>query len=59
MDRVLKACKSSKVAPGIAFGRNTEQCKEFIGKGYRFIAVGLDTGFMATGIDQVLKQLKG
>jgi len=59
MDRVLKACKASKVAPGIAFGKNTEHCKELIDKGYRFIAVGSDTGFMAAGIDQVLKQLKG
>jgi len=58
MDRVLKACKASKVAPGIAFGKNAEHCRELIDKGYRFIGVGSDTGFMASGIAETLKRVK-
>lgn len=58
MDRVLEACRGSRVAPGIAFGKDIQHCKELVGMGYRFIAVGSDTGFMAEGVCQALKQLK-
>jgi len=58
MDRVLEACKDSKVAPGIAFGKGPAHCGELIEQGYRFIAVGSDTGFIRAGIDATLSQLK-
>ena len=58
MDRVLEACKGSKVAPGIAFGKNPAHCGELIEQGYRFIAVGSDTGFIRAGVNANLSQLK-
>ncbi len=58
MDRILEACKGSKVAPGIAFGKSPAHCGELIEQGYRFIAVGSDTGFIRAGVNATLCQLK-
>jgi len=57
MDRVLEACKDSKVAPGIAFGKGPAHCGELIEQGYRFIGVGSDTGFISAGVKATLSQL--
>ena len=58
LDWVLEACKGSKVAPGIAFGKSPAHCGELIEQGYRFIAVGSDTGFIRAGVNANLSQLK-
>ena len=50
MERVLDACRDSKVAPGIAFGKNIDHCSELIQQGWRFLCVGSDTGFLNAGI---------
>ncbi len=58
LDWVLEACKDFRVAPGIAFGKGPAHCGELIEQGYRFIAVGSDTGFIRAGVDATLSQLK-
>jgi len=49
MERVLEACQDSKVAPGIAFGKNIDHCGELMQQGWRFLCVGSDTGFLNAG----------
>jgi 4-hydroxy-2-oxoheptanedioate aldolase len=56
METVLDACNSAGIAPGIAFGKHTEHCKELISKGFRFIAVGGDEGFLVNGAKNVASQ---
>ena len=57
MEKVLDACRASKVAPGIAFGKNIEHCGELIQQGWRFIGVGTDSGFLGAGLKWSLKKL--
>ncbi len=58
MERVLEACASSGVAPGIAFARGVEHINELIGKGFRFIGIGSDSGLLATGCSETLKRIR-
>jgi 2-keto-3-deoxy-L-rhamnonate aldolase RhmA len=57
MERVVDACRSSSVAPGIAFGRGVDHLNSLIEMGFRFIGVGSDTGFLATGCKETLAKI--
>lgn len=57
MERVLEACTSSGVAPGIAFARGVEHINELIGRGFRFIGIGSDSGLLALGCSETLKRI--
>jgi len=57
-EKVLKACKSAGVAPGIAFGRDIAQLNELIQKGFTFIGIGSDTGFLRYGCQETLKKIR-
>ena len=58
MDRVLESCKASGVAPGIAFGRGVDHLNSLIERGFKFIGVGSDTGFLSTGCKETLKRIR-
>ena len=58
MERVVDACQSSSVAPGIAFGRGVDHLNSLIEMGFRFIGVGSDTGFLATGCRETLAKIR-
>jgi 2-keto-3-deoxy-L-rhamnonate aldolase RhmA len=58
MEKVLKACEGTSVAPGIAFGKNLEHTKELAEMGFRFIGAGADTAFMVKGVKDTLEYLK-
>jgi 2-keto-3-deoxy-L-rhamnonate aldolase RhmA len=58
MDKVLKACKGTSVAPGIAFGKNLEHTKELADMGFRFIGANGDAGFLVKGVRDSLDYLK-
>jgi 2-keto-3-deoxy-L-rhamnonate aldolase RhmA len=58
MERVVEACKASGVAPGVAFGMGLDHVNSLIENGFRFIGVGSDTGFLATGCRETLAKIK-
>ena len=58
MERVVDACWASGVAPGIAFGRGVDHLNSLIEMGFRFIGVGSDTGFLATGCRETLAKIR-
>jgi len=58
IDRVLEVCKRSKVAPGIAYGADTDHVNRLIAQGWQFVGVGADLGFLQSGAQTVLKQIK-
>lgn len=57
MDKVLDACRSSGVAPGIAFGKDIDHCAELMNQGWRFLCVGSDTGLLNAGAKWSLSKL--
>jgi len=58
MGRVVEACKYSGVAPGIAFATGVDHVNSLVRGGFRFIGVGSDTGFLATGCKETLAKIK-
>jgi len=58
MGRVVEACRSSGVAPGIAFATGVDHINSLIRSGFRFIGVGSDTSFLATGCNETLAKIK-
>jgi 2-keto-3-deoxy-L-rhamnonate aldolase RhmA len=58
MERVLEACIAAGVAPGIAFARDVEHINELIGRGFRFIGIGSDSGLLATGCTETLRRIR-
>lgn len=58
MRKVVEACRSAGVAPGIAFGKSIEHINNLIEQGFRFIGVGLDTDFLLKGCKEVLNQIR-
>lgn len=58
MDRVLDACSASSVAPGIAFGRDVDHLNDLIERGFRFIGIGSDMGFLSAGCKGTLKKIR-
>ncbi len=58
MGRVVEACRSSGVAPGIAFATGVDHINSLIRSGFRFIGVGSDTSFLATGCKETLAKIK-
>jgi len=59
MERVVKACDSAGIAPGIAFARDLDHHRELIESGFRFIGVGGDASFLSFGCRQKLAQIMG
>ncbi len=57
MGRVVEACEAAGVAPGIAFGRGPEHCRQLIDDGFRFIGIGGDAGFLAAGCRETLASI--
>lgn len=57
-EKVLEACRSSGVAPGIAFGRSIDHLNELIEKGFKFIGIGSDTEFLQRGCRETLNKIK-
>ena len=58
LERVIAACDAAGVAPGIAFGKGPDHCKELIDQGFRFIGVGEDLGFLTTGCREILSKFR-
>lgn len=58
MDRVLETCQNAGVAPGIAFGKNLDHCKELVKSGYRFIGIGGDRGFLLHGARNAVSNIE-
>ncbi len=54
----VDACRASSVAPRIALSRSVNHLYSLIEMGFRFIGVGSDTGFLATGCMEGLKKIK-
>jgi hypothetical protein len=52
------ACEVAGVAPGIAFGKGLDHCNELIGKGFRFIGVGGDMGFLVSGTREAVGKIR-
>ncbi len=58
MERVVDACQASGVAPGIAFGLGVDHVNSLIDKGFRFVGIGSDSGFLSAGCRETLKKIK-
>lgn len=58
IDQILIACKDAGVAPGIAFGRDTDHVNSLIQQGFRFVGIGSDISFLSTGCKEILKRIK-
>jgi len=58
MERVLDACMNVGVAPGIAYTKSNEHTKELMAKGFRFIGIGSDIGFLLNGCKKTLNTIK-
>ena len=58
MEKVLDACREAGVAPGIAYTLSNEHTKELIAKGFRFIGIGSDVGFLLKGCKDALRAIK-
>ena len=56
ISRVLNACKRADVAAGI-FAMSIEDAKRYVAQGFRFVALGSDTGFLITGCRMALEAL--
>lgn len=54
--RVLKASKKANVAAGI-YAMSIEDAKRSVAEGFRFVALGSDTAFLATGCRKALEAL--
>lgn len=58
-ERVIDACEAAGVAPGIAFGKGPDHCKELIDQGFRFTGVGGDLDYLAAGTKARVRMLRG
>lgn len=56
ISRVLEACKKANVAAGI-FAMSIEDAKRYVAEGFRFVALGSDTGFLISGCRMALEAL--
>ncbi len=59
MDRVIDACKEAGVTPGIAYALNPEHANQLISKGFRFISIGSDVGFLLNACLNTLRAIRG
>jgi 2-keto-3-deoxy-L-rhamnonate aldolase RhmA len=48
-EKVIDVCEAADIAPGIAFGKNPNHCKELIDQGFRFVGIGGDLDYLAAG----------
>jgi len=56
ISRVLEASKKANVAAGI-FAMSIEDAKRYIAEGFRFVALGSDTGFLVSGCRTALESI--
>jgi 2-keto-3-deoxy-L-rhamnonate aldolase RhmA len=58
MTKVVEACETAGVAPGIAFGTDVDHVNSLIEDGFRFIGIGSDTGFLSAGCRETLRKIR-
>ncbi len=58
-ERVIDACEAAGVAPGIAFGKGSDHCKELIDQGFRFTGIGEDLDYLAAGTQARVRMFRG
>jgi 4-hydroxy-2-oxoheptanedioate aldolase len=58
LEKIVTACKKAGKIPGL-YCANAERAVEVAKRGYRFMAIGSDLGFLRNGIAPQVKTLKG
>jgi 4-hydroxy-2-oxoheptanedioate aldolase len=58
IDRVLESAERNGVAPAI-FTKSPAYAREMIGKGFRFVSVGVDADLLATAAENTVREVRG